>query len=179
MSPARPTVTFTAIGSVPACWFSSAVTSICWAVSSSDTEAVSRERDTEVDAVSSSFRVSVASSTERPLAVPCTVISSAPSASSSSTGVRVNVAVPSVCPAGIVTVTAVGAVKSALRLAPSPDAPTVTETMVVPGRVAAFSAAVTSTETEPASSIIESGSSDRDTEVEAASSSRIVRMALP
>ena len=100
----RPTDTLTAVGWVPAAPSSSAVTSTLAAPPFSGTEAGLSDSDTALEAWSSSFRVRVASATVRPLAVPRTVISSGPSAIWSSSGVRVKLALPEVCPAGMVTV---------------------------------------------------------------------------
>ena len=103
-SPPRPTDTLTVVGWVPAAALSSAVTSIRAAPPSSRAASGLSDSDTAPEAWSSSFRVRVASATVRPLAVPRTVISSGPSATWSSVGVKVKLALPEVCPAGMVTV---------------------------------------------------------------------------
>ena len=79
------------------------MTSIRVAPPFSGTEAGLSDSDTDVDAGSSSFRVRVASATVRPPASPWTVMSSGPSAMASFSGVRVKLALPDVCPAGMVT----------------------------------------------------------------------------
>ena len=83
--------------------FSSAVTATVVAPESSESDAGATDNTTDVEAMSSSLRVSSAASTVTPAALPCTVILSASSAISSSIGVSVKLSLPRRDPSGIVT----------------------------------------------------------------------------
>ena len=89
----------------------------------------------------------------------------------SSTGARLKLAVPSVSPAGIVSVKPGTAAKSSAAAVP---ADTVTDTSVSDVLGAASSVAVTSTAVAPASSSTVPGRTDSATALDAASSSSTV-----
>ena len=82
---------------------SAAVTVTTVAPASSDTDDGLADSVTSVEAVSSSSIVTSAPTTVRPEALPPSDSASLPSARASSTGVSVNVPVPLVAPAAIVT----------------------------------------------------------------------------
>ena len=129
-SPLCPTDTFTVVGRAPAAPSRVAVTSTLAAPPFSRAAAGLSDSDTPVEAWSSSFRVRVASATVRTPEVPWTVMSSGPSATASSSGVRVKLALPEVCPARMVTVKSATAWKSVPEAAESPLRPTLTFTPV-------------------------------------------------
>ena len=82
---------------------SAAVTVTVAAAASSDTDDGLADSVTSVEAVSSSVIVTSAPATVRPEALPPSESASSPSANPSSTGVSVNVPVPLVAPAAMVT----------------------------------------------------------------------------
>ena len=99
-----PTATVTAVADPRAAPCSAAVTTTAVAPSASPTLVGFTDSVTPVETVSSSVSVNDAPVTVSPVAVPFTEIVSSPSTSKSCVGVKVNVPVPLVAFAPIVTV---------------------------------------------------------------------------
>ena len=148
MSPA--TVTFTGVASVPALPSRVAVTVTVVEPAPSATLSGLTLSVTFSDAESSSVSSSVAGITVKPVAVPFTLRVSFPSASVSFSGRIVNVLVPLRSLALIVKVNPVTGRKSSSTVAESPTTVTLTRVSDVPAP--SFSAAVTVTVADPASS---------------------------